>query len=311
MKYIHNLEAYRYKIPTAVTIGSFDGVHLGHQKILNDLKKIANDNKRRSVVISFDPHPKFFLNPQTGMRLLTTTDEKIALISSQKIDDIIIQRFDNHFAGLSAKNFIKKLVENIHMKDLLIGYDHRFGKNRNGTFDLIKSMETTYGFRVHKIESLKIDGQEVSSSLIRKVLTNGDVNRAQTFLGRSYFITGKVVQGNRLGRKLGFPTANIKVENPYKLIPKQGVYLVQSILDNIQVFGMMNIGYRPTIDGNRLIMEVHFFDFSGDLYGKDLRVYFLRRLRDELKFKDLNALQNQLEKDAIICRKIIARDFIK
>ncbi len=309
MKRIQNLEAYQPQKPTAVTIGSFDGVHLGHQKVLHDLKIIAKDNDARAVVISFEPHPRIFFNPETDLRLLTTSDEKTALLSQQNIDDLILQKFDADFASQDAETFVKKMLENLNMKDLLIGYDHRFGKDKSGDFEFIKSLEQKYGFRTHKIEPLKMNGQEISSSLIRQTLADGAVDVAQTFLGRPYELSGRVVEGNRLGRKLGFPTANIDVEDKYKLIPKQGVYLVQSTIDDKPVFGMMNIGFRPTIAGKKQIMEIHYFDFSGDLYGKNLIVRFLKRLRNEQKFPDLNALQNQLEKDAERSRQIISNIF--
>jgi len=310
VKVNNHLDLEKPEKPAVVTIGSFDGVHLGHQKVLDDLKTIANNHGERSVVISFEPHPRIFFNPDTDLRLLTTTDEKASLLSQQNIDDLILQKFDHEFASQDAETFVKKLVETLNMKDLLIGYDHRFGKDRKGTFDFVKSLEQKYGFKTHKIAPLFINGTEVSSSLIRKILSTGDVRLAQTYLGRPYLLTGRVVKGNRLGRKLGFPTANISVDNPYKLIPKQGVYLVKSMIDNQPVFGMMNIGFRPTIDGKKQIMEIHFFDFNGDLYGKSIPVYFLERLRDEQKFPSLEALQNQLKKDADLSRRLISDNYI-
>ncbi len=309
MKVIRDLEAFRPQKPTAVTVGSFDGVHLGHQKILSDLKEIAVKNDAETVVISFEPHPKIFFNPDSDMRLLTTMDEKISLISQQNIDYLILQKFDKKFAAQTPEIFIKKLMTHLNMKDLLIGHDHRFGKNRSGTYDFIKSLENQYGFKTHKIEPVKVNGKEVSSTLIRQTLRKGAVDLAQVYLGRPYFLTGQVVHGNRLGRKLGFPTANLTIREKYKLIPRQGVYLVRSFIDNQPVYGMMNIGYRPTINGRRLIMEVHFFDYDGDLYGKDIAVYFLKRLRDEQKFPDLEALKEQLKKDAETSLEFIAKNF--
>ncbi len=310
MKIIDHLSSDKTDKPAVVTIGSFDGVHLGHQKVLTDLKKIAEKDNARTVVVSFEPHPRIFFNPQTDLRLLTTAEEKANLLSQQNIDELLLQKFDKDFAGQDAETFVKRLVENLNMKDLLIGYDHRFGKDRKGTFDFVKSLEPKYGFKTHKIEPLLLDGQAISSSIIRKALQNGDANLAQTYLGRPYVLTGRVVEGNRLGRTLGFPTANISVDNPYKLIPKQGVYLVKSIINQKPVFGMMNIGYRPTIDGKKQIMEIHFFDFNGDLYGKTIPVYFLERLRDEQKFPNLEALQNQLKKDAELSRRMISEFFL-
>jgi len=298
MKLLYSLDAYPSHKPAAVTIGSFDGVHLGHRKVLNDLKSIAKKNDEASVVISFEPHPRLFFNPDSDMKLLTTTPEKVDLLAQQGIDYLILQKFDKNFANQSPETYIKNLVEKLNMKELLIGYDHRFGKNREGNFEMIQSMEDQFGYKTHKINPLLIDNEEVSSTKIRQALQEGDIDKANKLLGYTYFISGKVIAGNQLGRQLGFPTANIDFDFSKKIFPKQGVYVVKSIIDNQPVYGMMNLGLRPTINGQKLIMEVHFFDFNKDIYGQNIRVSFLKRLRNEQKFDSLDALKKQLKIDA-------------
>ena len=283
MKLLYSLDAYPSHKPAAVTIGSFDGVHLGHRKVLNDLKSIAKKNDEASVVISFEPHPRLFFNPDSDMKLLTTTPEKVDLLAQQGIDYLILQKFDKNFANQSPETYIKNLVEKLNMKELLIGYDHRFGKNREGNFEMIQSMEDQFGYKTHKINPLLIDNEEVSSTKIRQALQEGDIDKANKLLGYTYFISGKVIAGNQLGRQLGFPTANIDFDFSKKIFPKQGVYVVKSIIDNQPVYGMMNLGLRPTINGQKLIMEVHFFDFNKDIYGQNIRVSFLKRLRNDCR----------------------------
>jgi len=302
----NNIIAYPFKHQTStVTIGSFDGVHLGHQKVLQDLIKDARQTGAKSIVISFDPHPRIYFDPNTDLRLLNTTAEKTDLLAKQGIDYLILQKFDQNFADQSPEKFIQKLAENLNMKDLLIGYDHRFGKDRQGGYDFIRSLESKYHFKTHKIEPVRLNNLDLSSTKIRQALKAGQVELAQQYLGYPYFLTGLVVKGHQLGRQLGFPTANIEVQDSYKLIPKQGVYVVKSLIDGQPVYGMMNIGVRPTIDGKKQILEIHFFDFNKDLYGREIPVYFLKRLRDEKKFPNLEALKNQLQKDAGQARKIL------
>jgi len=325
--------------PVALTVGSFDGVHTGHRQILQQLKDIALANQGKTLVVTFSPHPRIFFNPDTDLGLLTTDSEKAELIANQGIDYLVFQAFDKEFAGLSPEEFIRRLRQNLKMKDLLLGYDHRFGKDRSGDFNHIQSLEKKYDFKTHRIDAVKIGGKSVSSTLIRQALQNGDIETANEYLGYPYFITGKVIKGNQLGRKLGYPTANIEVgsrkpkvrsgeseagsiksENidssihqfidsstKYKLIPKQGVYLVKSNIDGQDYYGMMNIGFRPTIDGKKQIKEVHFFDLNKDLYGKDLRISFLKRLRDEQKFPSLEALKEQLQRDEVQARGLASQ----
>ena len=325
MKVLNSIDEFEKTTqPVVVTMGSFDGVHQGHQLVLNQLKNIADKNKALPVVISFSPHPRIYFNPETDFKLLTTDSEKAYLLQQQGIDYFILQRFDSDFARQTAEDFVRKLSENLNMKHLLIGYDHRFGKDRKGDFKHIQSLESTYDFTTHQADILKKNDTGLSSTLIRNQLLQGDVKTANEFLGYPYFITGRVVKGNQLGQKLGFPTANIEVHMPddqsrmtddsfydssakYKLIPQQGVYLVQSKIDGKDYYGMMNIGFRPTIDGKKQTKEVHFFDLDKDLYNKVLRISFLERLRDEQKFPSLDALQKQLRQDAKTARNLIEK----
>jgi riboflavin kinase/FMN adenylyltransferase len=300
---IHNIQNFQSDHKTVVSVGSFDGVHIGHQKLIEQLNSVAEKHNASSVVISFTPHPRIFFNPETELRLLTTDDEKTELLSQTGLEYFILQDFDSDFARQLPETFIKLLTEKLNMKHLFIGYDHHFGKDRSGNFEFIKSLQSKYDFRVHRIDAVTKDGVNISSTLIRRALTNGDILLANSYLGYHYFITGKVVTGNRLGRKLGFPTANISVDNFYKLIPKQGVYVVYTYFDNQKIYGMMNIGFRPTISGKKQIKEVHFFDFQQDIYGKEIKVYFIDRLRDEQKFPSLDALKEQLKNDEIRARK--------
>jgi len=281
----------------ALTVGSFDGVHLGHKALLQQLQAIAKQNGLKTAVMTFEPHPKIFFNPAGDFKLLNTLDEKIKLLQNTGIDYLIVQDFNKEFASLSPEKFIEKLINQFQMKHLLMGYDHHFGKNRSGNFEYIRSLEKKYPFKTSKILAIKQNGENISSSLIRRLLNEGKIEQANKLLGYPYFVTGKVVSGNRIGNKLGFPTANIEVENKYKLVPKQGVYLVKSIIDNIPYYGMMNIGIRPTIDGTKEIREVHFFDFDQDIYGKNIQISFLKRLRDEKKFDSLKDLTHQLHLD--------------
>ena len=293
---------------TAVTIGSFDGVHKGHQFLLDQLKKEAHSNKLKSLVITFEPHPLVFFQPDNkNILLLNTLDEKIDLLKKQGIDFLIIQKFDRFFANQSPEHFIERLSKNVSMKVLLLGHDHHFGKDRSGTFEYIRSLEKKYDFKSVKVPAYQINDMTLSSTNVRNELLNGNIKLANQYLGYPFFITGKVIRGSQLGRKLGFPTANISISTPYKLIPKQGVYLVRSKIDKKAVYGMMNIGFRPTIKGKSQTKEVYFFDFNKDLYEKELRIEFLERMRDEQIFPSLEALKEQLKKDEQNAHQLIKK----
>lgn len=284
-----------------VTQGTYDGVHAAHKVILSRLKQIAAERNGETVVMTFDPHPRMVLFPDDhGLRLLHTLDEKIEALEKEGIDHLLIIPFTKEFSRLSSLQFIRDIVVNrLGTKVLVIGYNHRFGKNREGSFEHLKEYSGLYGFGVEEIPEQDIDKVAVSSTRIRKALESGDVALAASYLGRPYTITGVVQQGRQLGRTIGFPTANIRVEDPNKLIPANGVYAVQVFINRRTVNGMLNSGFRPTVDGLTHAIEVHLFDFKEDLYGRELKVAFVDKLRDERKFDGLEALTNQLQKDKL------------
>ena len=286
------------QLPKAITIGTFDGVHIGHQKIIEQILSLAKENSLQPTVLTLFPHPRMVLHKEDNIKLLNTIDERIELLKSFGIKEVVVKTFDTEFANLSAKNYVKTiLVDELNVKQLVIGYDHRFGKNRSADITHLKTFAKAYDFQVEEISAQDIEDVTVSSTKIRKALIKGDVERANSYLGYRYFITGKVIEGKGLGKTIKFPTANIHVKENYKLIPHDGVYIVKAKIENELVFGMMNIGTNPTVDGNTHSMEVHFFNFTQDIYGCTLRVEFLKRIRNEEKFKNLEALKIQLEKD--------------
>lgn len=283
----------------AVTIGTFDGVHLGHQKILARIKKTAKDIGGESVLVTFWPHPRMVLKPnEHNIRLLNTFSEKVELLAAFGIDHLLSIPFTEAFSKMSSESFIQDiLIDKIKTKKLVIGYDHRFGKGREGSFDHLMAKQETYGFEVEEIPRQDIENVGISSTKIRKALESGDLKTANDFLGREYHLEGKVTRGNQIGRSLGFPTANIHVSDPNKLIPMDGAYLVNVLLQGISHQGMLNIGSRPTLEKGQKTIEVHIFEFNENIYDKIIRVNFLEFLRAEKKFGNLEELKLQLEKD--------------
>lgn len=298
MEVIQYRNDFKIETPTVVTIGAFDGVHLGHQEILKNLVKTAQSEAKKSVVVTFFPHPRMVLEKNTAIKLLNTLDEKINLFKTLGIDYLYVIPFDSTFANLSASDFISEiLIKQLNTNILYIGYDHLFGRNREGNFTFLKEKSEVFNFKVIEIDALSIQEVKISSTKIRKALTDGDISKATKYLNYLYFISGTVVKGKNIGEKIGFPTANIKVQESYKLIPKNGVYVVKSVIDGTTVYGMMNIGNRPTVNGKNQTIEVHFFNFNQYIYGNVIKVEFLTRLRDEQKFESINALKNQLKTD--------------
>lgn len=292
---------------SVVTIGTFDGVHLGHQKIIRKLTKTAKEYNLLSVVLTFFPHPRMILQKNANIQLLNTIEERKKLLYDFGIDDIHIQEFTKEFSELSAEDFVKTLlVDKLNAKHIIIGYDHQFGKNRSAGIDDLKIFGKQFGFEVEEISVQDIDDVAVSSTKIRNALNVGDIKTANSYLGYSYFLTGNVIKGKGLGRQIDFPTANISIEETYKLIPKQGVYVVKTCVNSIDVFGMMNIGTNPTVNGKEQSIEVHLFDFNADIYGAKLKVELLYRLRDEHHFESVNDLKNQLHKDKQDALNLIA-----
>ncbi len=294
-----------------VTQGTFDGVHAAHKVIIHKVKELAAKHQGETVLITFDPHPRMVLFPnEHGMRLLQTLDEKIAALELEGIDHLVVIPFTKTFSEQTSLQFIRDIiVEKIGAKVLVIGYDHRFGKNREGTFKHLKQFATTYGFEVAEIPEQDIDEVAVSSTRIRNALEAGDVQLAFKYLGHYYSITGEVTQGKQLGRTIGFPTANIVMSDANKLIPADGVYAVQ-VFFNTQWYGaMLNAGYRPTVDGLTHAIEVHLFDFNENVYGQKITVRYVDKLREEMKFAGLEALKNQLEKDKLHAVAVLQKAF--
>ncbi|MDO1501937.1 bifunctional riboflavin kinase/FAD synthetase [Winogradskyella maritima] len=282
----------------ALTIGTFDGVHIGHQKILSRVIESAHQKGMESAVLTLFPHPRMVLEENSSIKLLHTIEERIALLKHFGIQNVIVKPFTKTFANLSPRDYVKDiLVDELHTKVIIIGYDHHFGKDRSANIHDLKDFGNEFDFEVEEITAQDIENVTVSSTKIRNALFEGEIETANTYLGYHYFITGIVVTGQRLGRQLGYPTANIKIREDYKLIPKDGVYVVQSKIEEQTVYGMMNIGSNPTIANKERTIEVHFFELDQKLYDCTLKIEFLKRLRDEYKFDSLEDLKNQLKKD--------------
>ncbi len=292
--------------PTVVTIGTFDGVHIGHQEIIKQLSNNTPNDESESVILTFFPHPRIVLQKETKVQLLNTIDEKISLLEKAGLDHLIIQPFTKEFSRLTALDFARDiLAEHIKTKKLIIGYDHRFGRNREGSFEQLKEYGKIYDFDVEEIPAQNIQDITVSSTKIRRALEEGAIEKANSYLGYSYMLSGQVVAGNALGRQYNYPTININIEETYKLIPKPGVYVVESYIENHHFFGIMNIGKRPTLNGKKKTIEVHLLDFNKDLYGENIQVHLLTRLRDEQKFASMEHLYAQIKKDEIKARTLI------
>lgn len=281
-----------------MTIGTFDGVHLGHRKILEQLIHSAKASNSESLVLTFFPHPRMVLQQGTEMKQLNTIDEKTALLESLGIDHLVIHPFDKEFSRLTAEEFVRDvLVNTFKVQKIIIGHDHRFGRNRTADITDLMAFGAEFGFEVAQISAQQINEVSVSSTKIRTALEEGHIALANQYLGYPYSLTGTVTQGKQLGRTIGYPTANIAIAEDYKLIPQNGVYIVQSAINGSIVRGMMNIGTRPTVDGTSQTIEVHFFDFNENLYRQNITVSILERMRAEQKFESLDALKNQLAED--------------
>jgi len=298
MKVYHGLDDLTKLDYAVVTSGTFDGVHFGHQKILRRLKEITDQNGGESVLLTYWPHPRFVLYPEQELYLLSSIEEKITLLAQQKVDHLIILPFTIEFANMVSEEFIRNiLVNKIGTKKLVIGYDHRFGKNRSGSFEELKKNAPVYGFEVEEIPKQMIENNAVSSTKIRRALSEGRIEVADEYLGRPYSIQGKVIEGDKIGRTIDFPTANIEVIFKHKLIPSEGIFAVKIIVDDAYYNGMLNIGYRPTFGGTQKRMEVHIFDFDQNIYGKEITIEFYDKIRSEIKFQNVGALKAQLTQD--------------
>jgi riboflavin kinase / FMN adenylyltransferase len=289
-------------------LGTFDGVHFGHKKILEKLTQNTEGGKYESLVLTFFPHPRMVLKGKSEVKLLNTITEKIDLLEKIGIQNLVIHPFDEKFSRLSAHEFVKEiLVDQFHIKKIIIGHDHRFGRDRTANIDDLIDFGKQFDFEVEQISVQEINEVSISSTKIRKALIEGNMALANNYLGYDYFLTGTVFKGKQLGKTIGFPTANLKIEENYKLIPKNGAYIVKSILDQKEVFGMMNIGFNPTVAGDSLSIEINYFDFDEDLYGKKITVSILEYLRPEQKFESVALLKEQLKKDKDMSMSFIAK----
>lgn len=308
MKVINTIENYAELKGCALTIGTFDGVHIGHQHIIQRLVKQAKKKNLLSVVLTFFPHPRMVLQKESDIRLIDTLDEKRQLLADLGIDVLVIHPFSKSFSRQLADEFIRNILVNTFQIDhLIIGYDHRFGRNREATIDDLINAGTTYGFSVEKIEAQEIASVNVSSTKIRSAIEEGDIQKANDFLNRPFRITGSVVKGTEIGRTIGFPTANLIAKETYKLLPADGVYFVRCLYEQTTLFGMMNIGFRPTVNGKERTYEVHFFDFEKDLYEQTLSIELLNQIRNERSFSTLDELKKQLTLDKVHCQNLIPR----
>ncbi len=303
---VQSISKYDKNHPSVITIGTFDGVHVGHKLILERLINDARINDRVSAVLTFFPHPRMVLQKDSDLKLLNTIEEKKKILEDLGLDYLIIQPFTKTFSRLSATAFVRDMLVNaLHAKKVIIGYDHRFGRNRNANINDLIAFGNALDFEVDEIPAQEIEAVAVSSTKIRNALLEGDVTTANSYLGYPYMLNGEIIRGKGLGKELGFPTANLHIEEAYKLIPKNGVYVVQSSMKNKIVYGMMNIGTNPTVDGQDQSIEVHFFDFDHDLYNQHIQVNILHWIREEHKFNSLEELKEQLKKDKETARILI------
>jgi riboflavin kinase/FMN adenylyltransferase len=308
LKVYHSLEEFT-KLPGAVvTTGTFDGVHIGHRRIIKRLQEVAERTQGQTVIFTFNPHPRLVLQPDMDLRLITTLEEKVELLREADLEHLIIYPFTREFSRTGSMQFVRNiLVNSIGAKKLVIGYDHHFGRNREGSFEHLKEFGPVYGFDVEEIPAQDVDDVKVSSTKIREALAQGNVALANRYLQSHFMLSGFVVKGNRLGHQIGYPTANIELADEHKLVPADGVYAVRvkNLQNGHNHIGMCNIGQRPTVSGKGKTIEVHIFDFSADIYGDHLRLYFEQRVRNEERFSNLEALKHQLKSDEQTCRKLL------
>lgn len=298
LKIFHSINDFSSTKKTILTLGTFDGVHFGHKKILERVIQKTKNGNYESLVLTFFPHPRMVLQEHSDLKLLNTIDEKIDLLKQIGIENLVIHPFDETFSKLTAEEFVSTvLVDRFHIQKIIIGYDHRFGRNRTADIDDLIAFGKQYGFEVEQISVQEINDISVSSTKIRKALLEGDMALANQYLGYDYFLTGIIAKGKQLGRTIGFPTANLKIQENYKLIPQNGVYIVKSTINQKTIFGIMNIGFNPTVGGQSQSIEIHYFDFNEDLYDQKIRVSMLHRIRSEQKFESVALLKEQLEKD--------------
>ena len=306
MKVVRDLKNFTNSKETVLTIGTFDGVHIGHQKIIKQLVETAQSKNLTSVVLTFFPHPRMVLQNDIAVQMIDTVDEKIQWLDQLGVDVLVIHPFSKSFSRTTAVTFARDIIANqLNAKEVIIGYDHRFGQNREATIEDLETYGQLYNFKVAVIPAQDIESIAVSSTKIRKAMSNSDLSTVRQYLNRPFRLTGLVVKGDQIGKSIGFPTANVAIEEKYKLWPSNGVYLVQSRIDQQNVWGMMNIGNRPTVAGKKTTIEVHFFDFNKNLYEQTIALDIHVKIREENKFDSLESLKKQLQKDQQLCLKTI------
>lgn len=297
MKIVREFENYIENSPKVLSLGMFDGVHLGHISIINLLKNKAQENNLDTALLTFWPHPRKVFNPEDNIKLLNTLDEKLNLLENTGIDIVFLKSFDENFRNLSGEDFVRKiLIEKLNMKHIIIGHDHVFGKNKSGNFELLQKLSKELDFEVQQLEAIKEGENNISSTKIRNCLANGNIIGANKMLGYRYSVSGKVIDGKKLGRTIGYPTANIEVDE-LKLLPKKGAYIVEVDVKNKFYKGMLSIGTNPTVNGEKLTVEVYILDFNEDIYGEEITVKFRDFLHEEIKFESLEKLIERLDED--------------
>ncbi|MGO3182543.1 MAG: bifunctional riboflavin kinase/FAD synthetase [Aequorivita sp.] len=306
MKTYSSASAYKNDRQSVVTIGTFDGVHLGHKAILKRLVETAKKEDLDSVVLTFFPHPRMVLQQNSDIKLLNTIHERTELLEETGLDNLVIHPFTHAFSRMTALQYVRDiLVNSLKAKKIIIGYDHRFGRNRTANIDDLKEFGKTYDFEVEEISAKELDDVAISSTKVRKALETGDVETANNFLGYNFMITGEVVKGKAIGRTMNYPTANLKLKEEYKLVPKKGVYIVKSSIDNKNYFGITSIGSNPTVGGTERTIETHFLDFNEDLYGEEITIEFVKFIRDEAYFESIEILRQEIEKDENFAKQFI------